>query len=87
MNNKILLQSIALDLKRVALGYHSGSIKMADRFLLEIMRRKTQLDISLLSDTVKKLLTHIDKIQQEKNFKKKADDALMYSNLFISFSK
>lgn len=87
MNNNALLQAIALDLKRIAIGYHSGSTKMADRFLEEVGKRKVLLDYSSLQPTVKKLVINLDQLAKEKNIQKRADDALMYSTLFISYSK
>ncbi len=87
MNNNALLQTIALDLKRVAIGYHSGSIQMADRFLQEVIKREKQLDFLSLSQTMKKLVKKVEKLSEEKDFKKRAEDALLYSTLFLSFSK
>ena len=55
MNNKLLLQAMALDLKRVAIGYHSGSITMADIFFKEVVKREHQLDFESLTPTKKKI--------------------------------
>ena len=87
MNNKLLLQAMAVDLKRVAIGYHSGSVRMADRFLQEVMQRIELLQYSSLSSSMKKLLKKIEKLPKEKNIDKRAEDALLYSTLFLSFSK
>ena len=38
-DKKIVLSSLALDLKRVALGYRQGSDKMAQRFTDEALKR------------------------------------------------
>lgn len=87
MNNKLLLQAMALDLKRVAIGYHSGSTKMADIFLQEVLKLEQQLDIESLSPTIKKLVTYVELLPNEKNVNKRAENALLYSTLFLSFSK
>ena len=87
MNNILLIQAMALDLKRVAIGYHSGSIKMADRFLQEALKRKQQVDLSSLPPVMKKLLKKMDTLPQEENIQKRAEDALLYSTLFLSFAK
>lgn len=87
MNNKILLEAMALDLKRVALGFHSNSIKMAERFLIEVNRRNTQLDKRYLSKSVTNILITMSKRLKCTNTKHLADDALMYSTILLSFSK
>ena len=87
MNNKILLESMALDLKRVALGAHSHSIKMAERFLQEVFKRNKQLDRHSLSRPLIKILTKMPEQLENTNAERLADDALMYSTLLFSFSK
>ena len=87
MNNKILLESMALDLKRVALGSHSHSTKMAERFLQEVFKRNEMLDTTTLSATLKTLLSTMIEQLTLGNTQRLADDALMYSTLLISFSK
>ena len=44
MKNKQILGALALDLKRVALGYYRGSNVMADKFYLEALKRRNELD-------------------------------------------
>ncbi len=87
MNNKILLESMALDLKRVALGAHSKSTKMAERFLQEVFKRSEQLDYQGMPKSLSKLLIHMHNALDATNSKRLADNALMYSTLLISFSK
>lgn len=87
MNNKILLESMALDLKRVAIGSHSHSTKMAERFLQEVFKRNEMLDITSLSSPLKKILSNMASQLKVENTQRLADDALMYSTLLISFSK
>ena len=87
MNNKILLESMALDLKRVAIGSHSHSTKMAERFLQEVFKRNEMLDTTSLSVTLKKVLINMINQLKLDNTQRLADDALMYSTLLISFSK
>ena len=87
MNNKILLESMALDLKRVAIGAHRKSTKMSERFLQEVIKRNEQLDYQSLPISLKKLLLHMNKSFENKNSLQLADNALMYSTLLLSFSK
>lgn len=80
--NRIALSSLAMDLKRVALGYHNGSLLTAKRFLQEAMKRKREVDLSDVKPYIKDLLVKLDRIENEKDKQKLAEDALMYSTLF-----
>ena len=80
MNNKIILEALASDLKRVALGLQRGSLAMADKFTQEVQRRKQELKISELPMYLQKLLNNLESAI------KNADTALMYSTLFQNFS-
>lgn len=78
----VSLSSIAMDLERVAMGYQRGSITMADRFLKEALTRRSEIDKNKVRLHIKKLMDALDKIIEEKDIQKKAEDALMYSTLF-----
>ncbi|OGK57061.1 hypothetical protein A3J15_01950 [Candidatus Roizmanbacteria bacterium RIFCSPLOWO2_02_FULL_38_10] len=80
MNNKFILESLASDLKRVALGLHRGSNNMAIRFLNEALRRKNELYVEEIPPYIQKLLNKLNK-----NIN--ADDALMYSTLIQNYSQ
>lgn len=82
MNNKIALSSLALDLLRVALGYHRGSKQMAQRFFEEAMKRKEEIDLTNLKPYLRKLLTQFPSIKDQENDMEIAEDALMFSTLF-----
>ncbi len=84
--NKIALSSLALDLRRVAIGYQRGSDKMAERFFEEAIKRKNEIDIIRIKPYLRKLLEDFIKIKYEKEISKKAEDALMYSILFQNAS-
>ena len=75
-----------MDLERVAMGYQRGSIKMAEKFLEEALRRKEELDHLEVKPYVKNLLEKFIKIKSENEITKKAEDALMYSILFQNAS-
>ncbi len=81
-NNKLALASLAMDLKRVALGYHRGSLNTAKRFLQEALKRRGEIDQSLVKPYLVKLLMKFPTIVKEKDQQKIAEDALMYSTLF-----
>ncbi len=81
-NNQIALSSLAMDLKRVALGYHQGSFVMGNRFLEEALKRKNEVDTTSIEPYIKKLLDRVSLLVGEKDKEKIAEDALMYSTLF-----
>lgn len=82
MSNKINLESLAMDLKRVALGYYRGSEIMAARFAEEAKRRKEELQSVNLKPYLKNLLSRMDNVLKQNDHKKLAEDCLMYSTLF-----
>ncbi len=85
MNNKILLESMALDLKRIALGAKGNSQKMTDRFIEEVMKRERLL----MKDTIPSSLEVVIENMKKKLISSKhlADDALMFSTILLSYSK
>lgn len=81
MNNKVILGSMAMDLKRVALGYYKGSFKTADIFLKEALKRKSEIKSGSVRPHIEKILKKIDSLNKLKDKKKAAEDALMYSTI------
>jgi hypothetical protein len=81
MNNKIVLMSIASDLKRVAMGLHRGSQTTVDRFTQEILRRRQEIDDSLLENYMQKWVSKLDQAVSN------SDDALMLSTIFQNYSQ
>lgn len=79
---KEILGALALDLKRVAQGYYRGSEAMALRFVEEALSRKKELQNVNLKPYLHKLLSKLENMFREKDHKKLAEDALMYSVLF-----
>ena len=45
MKNKIIIESLSMDLLRIALGLHRGSDKMAKRFIDEAIKRIGEIDM------------------------------------------
>lgn len=80
MNNKIILGSLALDLKRAALGYYKGSFKTADTFLKEAFKRKKEIKAKSLKPYLRNVLNKIEDLKSQ-NKKRLAEDALMYSTI------
>ncbi len=86
MQNKYILESLASDLKRVALGLHRGSFTMADRFSKEALKRRQELKMDELKPYMKTLLNKLDASLVGKQNEKKAEDALMYSTLIQNYT-
>lgn len=80
MNNKIILGSLAMDLKRVALGYYKGSFKTADIFLKEALKRKTEIKPESIKLYLRNILNKIESLAALDK-QKAAEDALMYSTI------
>lgn len=81
MTNKIVLSSLAMDLKRVALGYYRGSFKTADLFLQEALKRTAEVDRSKVKPGIIKIIEKVNDLRLENDKKKAAEDALLYSTL------
>ncbi|KKQ75498.1 MAG: hypothetical protein US96_C0010G0014 [Candidatus Woesebacteria bacterium GW2011_GWB1_38_5b] len=84
--NNTEIASLAMDLKRVALGFYSGSNKMARRFSQEALKRKSEISKQDLKPYLLKFLQKLPKILKQKDEKKLAEDALMYSTIFQNYS-
>lgn len=85
MKNKIILESLASDLKRVALGLHRGSFKMAQRFRDESLKRSREVDISDLPEYMQSILFQVKQSLQNIHSCRAAEDALMYSTLIQNY--
>jgi len=80
MENKYILESLASDLKRVALGMHRGSNQMAKRFLEEALKRKKELKQNEIPSYIQDLLDNLNK-------KMSSDYALMCSTLIQNYTQ
>ncbi|MDO8503368.1 MAG: hypothetical protein Q7S60_01630 [bacterium] len=85
MNQKLIAESLSMDLLRVALGFHRGSITMANRFQKEAFKRVCELEQSNPTSYLEKLLLKVKTILSTNN-DRLSDDALMYSTLFKNIS-
>jgi hypothetical protein len=80
--NKIVFGSIAMDLKRVSLGFYRGSNVVANRFAKEALKRRSEIDLKTVKPYIKKLFAKIEKCISYKDKQKSAEDLLVYSTLF-----
>ncbi len=81
MNQKVIIESLAMDLKRAALGTYRGSSKMANRFKDEAFARADELENQKKDKYLEKLLNEM-RIRLSHQSERFADDALMLSTLF-----
>ncbi len=70
-----------MDLKRVALGYFRGSNSMAEKFYVEALKRREELDDKKLKPYLKKYLNELDVLEKKEKMRA-AEDALLYSTIF-----
>ncbi|HLD26277.1 MAG TPA: hypothetical protein VJC05_04525 [Candidatus Andersenbacteria bacterium] len=85
-DKKIIIESLAMDLKRVAVGLHRGSTAMAHRFKQEALQRQQELEELELNDYLKKIVADSKKAIQSKQ-PEAYEDVLMYSTLFQNFAR
>lgn len=85
MDQKIIISSLALDLRRVAQGLHRGSLASATRFKQEALNRGQELE-NLVDDKYLRKLWSNTKKSLEENSDRAAEDILMYSTLFQNFA-
>jgi hypothetical protein len=84
-SQKLILESLAMDLKRVALGLHRGSIAMANRFQEEAFKRIEQLTKVTADKYIQLLISKCTQYLHPNN-KNLSEDALMLSTLFQNYS-
>ncbi len=84
-DQKFIIESLAMDLKRVAIGLYNGSHGMAERFKEEALKRSRELENQGLDSYLEKLVSRTKEILKS-NEERTAEDALMYSTLFQNFA-
>lgn len=84
MDEKIILSSLAMDLKRAAIGYYRGSDIMAKRFLDEALKRKGEYKSKKIKPYILKILNEIEELDGKPK-DDIAERALMYSTLIQNF--
>lgn len=87
MSNKIVLESLSMDLLRVAKGLYRGSDRTAERFLEEALLRKNEVKQNEIKPYLKRILIAMEKSLKSTDKVKKAEDALMYSTLIRNYSQ
>lgn len=85
MDRKIIVSSLALDLRRVAQGLHRGSLASTVRFKQEALKRGAELKVGVSDEYLQKLWNKTRRALDEES-DKAAEDLLMYSTLFQNFA-
>lgn len=85
--NRIAIESLSMDLLRVALGYHKGSITMAKRFSEEALKRCSEVEKSKVKPYFSKVLDKLPSLLKEVDRNRIAEDALMYSIICKNYAK
>lgn len=85
-NKKLILGSLAMDLKRVALGLHRNSLASATTFREEALKRAEELEKEINDDYTNQLLIRSKRllINLKPEF---AEDLLMYSTLYQNLAQ
>lgn len=86
MTQKILLQSLSMDLLRVALSLHRGSVQMANRFKEEALKRQDEIESKNPDPYLRKLLSNTKTVLMSTE-KRTYEDILMYSILFQNYAQ
>lgn len=87
MNNKIAIEALSMDLMRIAVGYHRGSTKMANRFKEEALKRCSEISIEEVKPFFAKIIKNIKMCLSTEPQDRTAEDALMYSVLCKNYAK
>ncbi|NTU73837.1 hypothetical protein HGB07_06785 [Candidatus Roizmanbacteria bacterium] len=85
MNNKVILESLVMDFKRVALGYYRHADKMSERFYEESLRRIQEVDDNKISRYIVKILRDVELLSKEQDKMRIGEYALMYSTLIENY--
>jgi len=87
MSNKIAIESLSMDLLRIANGLHRGSYPMAKRFSNEAMVRCMEINKKQVKSYFAKILHKINLCLSNQPSERTAEDALMYSVLCKNYAR
>ena len=85
MSTQTALESLVMDLKRVALSYYRGSTETAERFSKEALKRKKEANQEQLKPYIRKLLNNLENILHKDGKMQTAESALMYSTILQNY--
>lgn len=82
-----ILESISLDLKRIALGIYHQSPETVLRFCAEIPKREKELTNEDLEPYLSSLIEKTNDVLKAIDSDRAAEDALMYSTLLHNYAQ
>ena len=85
--NKLAIESLSMDLLRVALGFNRGSNKMAKKFLQEALKRRSEIQDSTVKHYFAKILDKLPAKLLNNDYEQVAEDALMYSVICKNYAR
>lgn len=83
--NKLALESLSMDLLRIAKGLNRGSEKMANTFTNEAIKKSSEIEPAELKPYMKKIVEKLKIYLKSKDKTKKSEDALMFSTLIRNY--
>lgn len=86
-DQRIAIESLAMDLKRVAIGLHRGSHEMSERFKTEALAREKELESRGIQDMYLSRIVSGCRETLTSTDERVAEDALMYSTLFQNYAQ
>lgn len=84
---KIALESLSMDLLRVALGYYRGSKPMARRFSKEALKRIDEIDPKTVKPYLANILNNLPGVLSNSDKDRIAEDVLMYSTICKNYAR
>lgn len=86
MKNKIALESLVMDLKRVAMSLYNNSEKTANIFIQESLKRNKEIDRTKNPKYINKILLKLPNCFKLKDHKDLAEKALTYSVIIQNYT-
>lgn len=87
MTTKIIIESLAMDLRRVAQSYYRGSNLVGDRFSQEALKRVSEINLDEVKPYIKDLLSKVDRELRQSDRVYVAESSLMMSTLFQNYAQ
>lgn len=86
MNNKLALESLVMDLKRVAMSLYNNSEKTANIFIAESLKRNEEIDKSKNPEYINNILLKLPGCFKLKDQMDLAEKALTYSIIIQNYA-
>jgi hypothetical protein len=87
MNTKIAIESLAMDLRRVAQSYYRGSHAVGCRFSQEALKRVSEINMAEVRPYIQKLLLALDSELKKEDTLSIAESSLLMSTLFQNYAR